>query len=137
MHALRVSEVKVHGEIARDFLFELRVKCIDARVRVILVKDTNRSAEGNTSQRRHALYPRPDVRSGGRAKAGKSKAGVAEDTELLHAVVPYAAHLSQHVLPAVENAIPGPQHGRAFLRKVPSEPHPRLELFLRAVQRAV
>src|SRR5260370_34900685 len=133
MHALRVSEVKVHGEIARDFLFELRVKCIDARVRVILVKDTNRSAEGNTSQRRHALYPRPDGRSGGRAKAGKSKAGVAEDTELLHAVVGYGAHLSPHVLPAVKNAIAGPQHGRAFLRKGPRQAHPRREQLLLAV----
>src|SRR6267143_2281111 len=134
MHALRVSEVKVHGEIARDFLFELRVKCIDARVRVILVKDTNRSAEWNTSRRRHALYPRPDGRSGGRAKAGKGKAGVAENAELLHAVVGDRSHLSQHVLPAIENAITGSQHGRAFLRKVPGESHARVELFLRAVQ---
>src|SRR5437588_9737606 len=107
MNAFRVSEVKVQREIAGDLLLELSVQCIDARVRVILVEDAHRSAEGDSSGRRHALYARPGGRSGGGAETGKGKAGITEDAELLHAVVGDRADLRQHVLPAIENAIAG------------------------------
>src|SRR5437867_2699292 len=137
MHALRVGEVKIQREIADDFLLELRVQCVDARVRIILVEDAHRSAEGNSPGWWHGLYTRPGGRPGGRAKAGKSKGRVAEDSELLHAVVGDRANLRQHVLAAIENAIAGAQHRLAVARYVPRKTNARLELFLRAVQRAV
>src|SRR5438552_19001983 len=106
MHALRVSEVKIQREIADDFLLELRVQCVDARVRIILVEDAHRSAEGNSPGWWPVLYTRPGARPGGRAQAGKSQGRVAEDPELPHAVVAAPAHLRQHVLPALPHPPP-------------------------------
>src|SRR5947208_17116632 len=137
MHALRVSEVKIQREIADDFLLELRVQCVDARVRIILVEDAHRSAEGNSPGWWHVLYTRPGGRPGGRAKAGKSKGRVAEDPELLHTVVGDRANLRQHVLAAIENAIAGAQNRPAAARYGPPQTNARLELYLWALQRRV
>src|SRR5215510_15311920 len=111
MHALGVGEVEVHRYISDDFLFELGVEGIDARVLIVLAEYANGGAKRNGSRRRrgNSVGPygwRARRRSAKTTERERRRAGHAK---LLGAVSGDGSYLRKHILPGVKDSPTGAQ----------------------------
>src|SRR5262245_25057906 len=126
MHALGHREINVRAQVRRNLLLVSCVRCVNARVFVILAKDSHASKarEWIAAARRDSWRHRKRIWPSRAAAKGRNR----KDRALLHAVRCDGTYLRKHVLTPVENAIARAERGLVIIKYVPGQTDSRLEL---------
>src|SRR5713226_2747540 len=127
VHALGHRKVQVSGIIAVELLFVADVRGVDTWILVVLTKHSH----ADTGWRRSAGWGR--ILNGcriGPVSRGGIESGACRERLLLNAVGSDGAHLSEHVLPGVEDPPACAKSRLAVAKDVPGETEARLKLLV-------